>query len=211
MTRRRDLVVLVPGLWLPAAALWPMQGRLRRAGFDARVFRYHSVRGDLVENAARLHDFLAGLDAPAIHLVGHSLGGIVIRALFHWFPEQRPGRVVTLGSPHAGTLAGALLQRNAIGRVVTGRSIAQLVHGMPQQWSMPAEREAGIIIGTRSLGFGMWMPGLAQPNDGVVGLAEAQWPAARATLQLRLAHSGMLFSAQAARAVAGFLREGRFA
>jgi pimeloyl-ACP methyl ester carboxylesterase len=187
-----------------------MSVALRRAGFEVRRFRYHSVRADLVENAARLQDYLRRIDAPVIHLVGHSLGGIVIRALFHWFPDQRPGRVVTLGSPHAGSHVGALLQRYRVGRVVTGRSIAQLAHGTTQQWTMPADREIGVIMGTRSLGLGMWIPGLAQPNDGVVSVEEAQWPAARATLHVPLAHSGMLVSMRVAGAVAGFLRDGRF-
>jgi pimeloyl-ACP methyl ester carboxylesterase len=40
-----------------------------------------------------------------VALVGHSMGGLVIRAWMRAHGTQRVARVITLGSPHAGTLA----------------------------------------------------------------------------------------------------------
>ena len=43
--------------------------------------------------------------AKEVALVGHSMGGLVIRAWMRAHGTQRVARVITLGSPHAGTLA----------------------------------------------------------------------------------------------------------
>ena len=43
--------------------------------------------------------------AKQVALVGHSMGGLVIRAWMRSHGQQRVARVITLGSPHAGTLA----------------------------------------------------------------------------------------------------------
>ena len=77
--------------------------RLRRHGFAVHAFSYPSARADLTANAARLARFLDALDAATVHLVGHSLGGILIRALFHFHPNRKPGRIVTLATPHGGS------------------------------------------------------------------------------------------------------------
>ena len=75
----RESVVLVNGLWLGDPALWPLARRLRRAGFQTFRFSYPSVRQDLRANAAQLHEFLSRVPGTIVHLVGYSLGGLVIR------------------------------------------------------------------------------------------------------------------------------------
>ena len=66
---------------------------------------------DLQQNAAALQVFLRTLPAGTVHLVAFSLGGLVVRALFHFYPQQHPGRIVTLGTPHNGSLAAQRLVR----------------------------------------------------------------------------------------------------
>src|SRR5438105_228706 len=98
----RPVVVLVHGLWMQGWCMGLLAWRLRRAGFATRSFSYRSIGAGLHDNAVRLHDYLATVSAPTVHLVGHSLGCIVIRALFHYFPRQRPGRIVLLAPPNQG-------------------------------------------------------------------------------------------------------------
>jgi pimeloyl-ACP methyl ester carboxylesterase len=88
---------------------------LRRRGFGVVHAVNYSVFTDDIRTAAhRLHRHveqlceLAGVDR--IHIVGHSLGGMIAR-----YYVQRMGgsatvdTLVTLGSPHGGTLAAHLL------------------------------------------------------------------------------------------------------
>lgn len=209
--RARATVVLVHGLWLSGWCLLMLQRHLRRCGFsDTRTFSYRSVSRDLLENAQMLQRYLQQLDAPAVHFVGHSLGGLVIRALFHQYPQQPPGRIVTLGTPHRGSHPARILVRAAIGQAITGRSIAQLVAGVPEGWALPA-RDFGIIAGDLSIGLGRLFPGLPAPNDGVVALAETGLAGATDRITLHLSHTALVFSRRAAEQVCHFLEHGRFA
>jgi len=149
------------------------------------------------------------LDVATVHLVGHSLGGLLARALFHYFPDQRPGRIVTLGSPHEGSEAAAHLRRSAFWRYLMGRSVAELLDGVPRGWVRPA-REIGSVSGTRSLGLARFVyRGLPRPNDGLLTVGESALPGA-GHRALPVSHTGMLFSRRVADEVIAFLARGRF-
>jgi len=202
--------VLLHGLWFSGYILFALARRLRRQGFAVHAFSYPSVRADLSANAERLARFLDALDADTVHLVGHSLGGILIRALFHYSPPRQAGRIVTLGTPHAGSRVARHLSRHALWRRLMGSGVAQLLAGTPQGWSSPP-REIGVICGTRSFGMGRLLyRGLPRPNDGLLTVKESAFPAAREHLALPVSHTGMLFSHTLARQVAAFLRSGQF-
>ncbi len=206
-----ETVVLVHGLWLSGWCLLALQRHLRRCGFsDARAFSYRSVSRDLLENAQALQRYVQQLDAPTVHFVGHSLGGLVIRALFHQYPQQPPGRIVTLGAPHRGNHPARILARAAIGRAITGRSVAQLVAGVPDGWALPP-RDLGIIAGDLSVGLGRLFPGLPTPNDGVVALAETDLPGAMDRIRVHASHTALVLSRRVAEQVCHFLKHGRFA
>jgi len=204
-----ETVVLINGLWLADPALWLLARRLRRAGFRVHTFSYPSVRHDLSSNAARLHGFLARVPGETVHLVGYSLGGLIVRTLFHLYPQQRPGRIVLLGSPQTGNRAAQSMIQSRIGRWLLGRSVADLVTGQLQACGRPV-RATGVIAGCRSVGLGRLVARLAVPNDGSVAVEETPVPGPHTHLVLPVAHFAMLVAPVVARQVAQFLRHGRF-
>jgi len=207
---RPQTVVLLHGLWFSGYILFVLARRLRRQGFTVHAFSYPSVRADLSTNAERLAGFLDTLDADTVHLVGHSLGGILIRALLHRHPRQKPGRIVTLGTPHGGSRVAQHLSRHVFWRLAMGKSVEQLLAGAPQHWSPPL-REIGVICGTRSFGLGRLLyRSLPRPNDGLLTVKESAFPAAREHLALPVSHTGMLFSREVADQVESFLVSGGF-
>lgn len=210
MPETRASVVLVNGLWLGDPALWLLARRLRQAGYAAYPFSYPSVRQNLRANAAQLQAFLVRVPGETVHLVGYSLGGLVIRALFQFHPGQRPGRIVLLGSPQQGSRAAAAMSRSEHGRRLIGRSLADLNTGAPQAWDWPA-REIGAIAGNLPLGLGRIVSRLAGPNDGTVLVEEAMPAGLRDRLVLHVTHAGLLLMPVVARQVAAFLASGRFA
>ncbi len=206
---REPSVVLVHGLWFPGCILTVLARRLRRQGFSVSIFSYPSVRSDLIVNATRLSRFLDTLEANTVHLVGHSLGGILIRALFQHHPRQKPGRIVTLGTPHGGSRVATHLSQSVFWRRVMGKGVAQLLAATPRQWAPP--RDIGAICGTRSIGIGRFLVHrLPHPNDGLLTVKESAYPAASEHLALPVSHTGMLFSRTVACQVAAFLKNGRF-
>ena len=86
------------GLWFGAAFMAPMARRLEKlTGLPVRRINYRSTRGELGDHADRLHEFANQSDTAVRHLVGHSLGGLVILKMLSRHPEFEPGRVVFLG------------------------------------------------------------------------------------------------------------------
>lgn len=74
---------------------------LEIAGFDADFFPY-DWRRDVVESGATLKDALAKEKSPRIHLVCHSMGGLVARAALRQ-GAQRVANLVMLGTPNGGS------------------------------------------------------------------------------------------------------------
>ena len=204
-------VVLVHGLWMNGVESTVLRSRLSRSyGFVTHQFSYPTVSQSLAENAARLREFVAGMPGDTVHLVGHSLGGLVALKMLMDHEVEVPGRVVCLGSPLRGSDAAVGLARWPLGERIMGKSLVDaLIEFHDTQWD--GRRELGIIAGTMGLGMGQFVGKLPRPNDGTVAVAETELPGYTDHLTLRLTHSSMLFSAEAADHVAHFLRNGRFA
>lgn len=203
----RESIVLVHGLWMKGAEMSLLRWRLWRAGYRVYQFSYRSVAHELDENARRLHDFLQRVEGETVHFVAHSLGGLVVRRLFHDFHEQRSGRIVTLGSPHAGSYVANRLGRSGLIRKMLGCSLTPL-SGELYPWH--GERELGSIAGSLSVGAGWLVRDLAKPNDGTVAVEETCLEAMSDHRVVHASHMGMLFSRLAAEQVIHFLRHGRF-
>jgi pimeloyl-ACP methyl ester carboxylesterase len=203
-----EAVVLVHGIWFHSLTMVVLDRRLRRCGFETWRFGYSSVNASPQENAARLQEFVQQIDASVVHFVGHSLGGLVILRLFHEFPQQRPGRVVLLGTPLAGSRIARKLAERFGGRQLLGRSIEQGLLGDGPSWS--GQRELGVVAGTAAVGVGLLLGGLDEPNDGTVAVRETQIAGVSDHVLVRTSHTGLLFSPAAARQVCHFLETGHF-
>lgn len=203
-----EMVILVHGLWLHGVVFAWYRRRLARRGFASCAFSYPSLRRGLSENAAALAGFVAAQSARRIHLVGHSLGGLVVLAMLAERAEPRLGRVVLLGSPVSGSHCAAGLRRWPGGAALLGRSLRDwLAAPLPK---LPAGVEIGVLAGSRSLGLGRVIRGLPKPNDGVVAVAETRLAAGKDSVVLPVAHSQMLFSTACIEQVASFLNTGNF-
>jgi len=144
-----------------------------------------------------------------VHLIGHSLGGIVILKMIEHFGIERIGRIVSLGSPFCGSVAAANLRRLPGGKYLLGRAMAQANQEAAER-SWNGARELGVIAGDRARGMGRLLGPLPKPNDGTVAVAETRLPGATDHIVLPVTHFSMLWSADVADQVVAFLRDGRF-
>ena len=185
-----------------------LRNRLAEAGFEPSVFRYPSTQADIGGAARALAVHLRGV-GDAVHLVGHSLGGLVILEALESQQELPPGRVVFLGSPVQGSQAARAVAAWSLGPHLLGRlAAAELTRREPRSWNSP--RELGVIAGSRSAGMGRWFAELPLPNDGTVSVEETRLAGAKEHLVLDVSHTGMLMSHPVADAVAQFLATGAF-
>lgn len=203
-----DTVILIHGLWMHGIVMLPQQRWLAERGFAVRRFSYPSTRQGLQQNAEALSRFVASTDSSNIHLVGHSLGGLVALRMLAEHHDPRVRRVALMGSPCMGShCASALLRAPGLSALV-GRSLKEwLASPRPQP---PAGVEVGVLSGDRNLGLGRLVPGLPRPNDGTVAVAETQLPEARDRITLHVSHTEMLVSRACADQVAAFLGTGSF-
>lgn len=103
-------VVLVHGLLLFAGAMRWFAARLRDAGFSTETFGYHSIIG----GSEAVQDALAErlVRGGPVHLVAHSLGGLLALETLARHGRLAVSRVVCLGTPLCGSgAAESLAQR----------------------------------------------------------------------------------------------------
>lgn len=204
-------VILVHGLWTPSVVCSLHAHWLAQRGYRTLRFGYPSVRRTLAENAESLRRCVTATGASDIHLVGHSLGGLLILEMLGQAEAPRVQRVVLLGTPCLGSHCAQRLAAVKGMPALLGRSIMQwLARPSDAAARRPTTVAVGVIAGTRSVGLGRIVPELPQPNDGVVTLAETRLPNASDFLALPLAHSQLLASRSCALQIASFLDSGRF-
>jgi pimeloyl-ACP methyl ester carboxylesterase len=203
-----ETVVLVHGIWMASLELLPLARRLHCCGYRTLLFSYRSVRRTVRHNAAQLARRVQKLPAGRIHLVGHSLGGLVILQALQDNPSLIDGRIVLLGSPVGGSAVARRVYRRRWLRWLIGRSGDHGLLGEGPRWQ--GAQSLGVIAGRRSVGIGRVMGGLNGTNDGVVNLAETSIEGARASMVVNTTHVGLLFSRAVVGQVCAFLKDARF-
>lgn len=196
---RPATVALVHGYLANRFMLEVLGGRLRRRGFQPRPWGYWNMQCSLLVHADRFAQRLMELDADetvhTLHLVTHSMGGIVARAALDRYRPAKLGRFVMLAPPNRGSFV-ATRAAGTFGRVL--RPVAELstepdslVNALP----MPRDIEIGVI---------------AAEWDALVSDESTRPDAPHAHATLPTFHSGLLFRRDAADYVAAFLSTGRF-
>ena len=136
--------VLVPGLWMPAAAMTMLAARLARAGYAPHYFSYRG-RSSVDSNVERLARYAR--EVPGAHFIGHSLGGVLILETLNRHAELAAGSALLLGAPVRGCFAGRRFGRARFGRWMLGAS-ERLWDEHPARWRRA--EPLGVIAGTRA-------------------------------------------------------------
>ncbi|MFO0758797.1 MAG: hypothetical protein U0359_20060 [Byssovorax sp.] len=105
-----DVVVFLHGLFASAGVLRPMRRAVTRSpGVHAAALSYPPGPG-VEELSRRLGELLASLPRRArVHLVGHSLGGIVARHFAQEVGDARVAQTISIATPFAGVPGAAFL------------------------------------------------------------------------------------------------------
>lgn len=219
-----DRVILLHGLARTPRSMGRMARALQAAGYDVVNHGYPSRRHDIATLTAGLRGFLESLpDIPGrTHIVGHSLGGLLVRAaLARPLPGLAVGRVVLVGVPNRGTRVIDRLLGHPLTRMIPalfGRPAAALGRDAPWLAALPPQPspETGVIAGTgrfHPVNPAAWvnlLHGAREPGDGTVERDSAMLPGAADAIAVDAAHSFLPSDRRVIAAVLRFLRDGRF-
>jgi hypothetical protein len=170
-------ILLVHGLGRTPLSLLRLARDLRRAGHDPTLIGYVAAVepfARIVGRVRRQIQAVARTDRPYA-AVGHSLGGLVLRAAFADWPAALPlpRHVVMLGTPNQPPRLAARFRRLWPYRVANGE--AGQILADPDFFARlpPPPFPCTIVAGTRG-----WrhrrLPFSGEPNDGIVAVVEAQ-------------------------------------
>lgn len=205
-------IVLVHGLWNRGWSMAAVAKRLRARGHEVFVFSYPTRNDTLDGHADALHEFITGSRRDErgqrpLHLVGHSMGGLVILAMCARFDDLPPGRVVLMGTPVKGAAVVKKLEKLPGQKFLFGRVKDGLLHGFDET---PLDRETGVISGTRAFGFGQIAGKHGEPGDGSVTVRETALKGVKDRIEIEVAHTEMLISSEIVMQVDHFLMLGKF-
>lgn len=164
------IILFVHGMGSTRFDFLPNALRLKRLGYEIRYFSYFASLQSLEKIKDHLRDTISAVASSGEYaLVGHSLGGVLLRDTLLHMPSgiRQPKHLFLLGSPIIATKLNKYLNRFAIYNVLFGQC-GQLV---ASDEHMSAIGIPDVIItciaGTK--GFrGNYSPFGAHSNDGLV-------------------------------------------
>jgi len=210
-------VVLVHGL---AGSGWNWVGMrqlLQRSGYHVVILDYPSRQQSIQMSAQALQPAIqqcVQTQHTPVHLVGHSMGGLLIRYYLQHYGATNIGRVVMLGTPNQGTELSDPTAQQPYERAVAGwlgPAVAQMttdVDGFVARLPEPSV-PTGIIAGYLTP-----VPWLNRrfntANDGLVAVYSTRLSTMQDFVLIRSIHSSLPLNVDAQRQIGWFLATGRF-
>lgn len=214
MTALTEHVVLLHGIGETPWQMALIESALKTAGFGVTNLRYPSTEAGTAELADRfvrpLFDRFA--DAPKLHFVTHSLGGIMMRYLLQDVVPANLGRVVMLAPGHHGSQILELYRRTRLFKEVygpAGQEIGMGDHCFSCFLDDRADYELGIIAGTVS-GDPLANLVLPWPHDGRLSVETTRLDGMADHTLVPATHDHLTYHPLAIFQTLQFLKSGRF-
>jgi pimeloyl-ACP methyl ester carboxylesterase len=177
---------------------------LKNLGYGVEMFNYplFPKKEDITE---KLLEKVVTFKPTAI--IGHSLGGVIavhnIARL-----DKNVKRIVCLGSPLSGSLLAKETIRYSSSFFISKPAQELLLQGVSIP---PTSIEVGVIAGTNSsFGFNMVYRVLGGYHDGTVAVEETKIPGTKEHMEIRVGHTGLIFSEKVMTHAASFIKKGSF-
>jgi pimeloyl-ACP methyl ester carboxylesterase len=203
-------VLLVHGLGRTPASLWGLSRALREAGHEPGFVGYVAAveRFEAIRSRVRRQLVSAAASGAPYAAVGHSLGGLLVRAALADWPSALPlpARLIMLGTPNRSPRLARRLQRFWPYRLAMGEA-GQLLARPAFFAELPDLPVPGTVVaGVRGIG-GRWSPFGEEPNDGIVALSETRPCEGVPVVEVPAAHAFLMNHPAVRRLVTEALRD----
>ena len=166
VVKKDATIVLLHGQGRTRLSMVFLGKRLRSAGYQTLNFPYNQTICSLDEISGQLVEFIGQkVKTSDYHLIGHSLGNVIIRNAFRKDYPAGLGKIVMLAPPNQPAHLAKRLKKNLIYRVFTGDSGQKLSEEKFYRDLPVPTVPFGVIAGDKgqSLTF-------SEPNDGLVSV-----------------------------------------
>lgn len=212
--KKAETVLLIHGFYKDGSDMANLKHNLISLGYNVALCdlpaKFHSLERCSSILAQNVYELLAKRGEEKIHLVGHSMGGLVIRHLLgnNWFPSI--GRCVFIATPNKGTRLVDILQYTCwpIFRVLKpmGSLTTKNASKLPPLTNI--SKEIGIIAGNKSdLILSHFLPG---ENDGRVEVESCKINGMKDFIILNYGHKDIHYQMEVAELIDSFLQHGYF-
>nr|MDP0504709.1 alpha/beta fold hydrolase [Verrucomicrobiota bacterium JB025] len=211
---RRDgpTVVLLHGLWRGLHAMEPLARELRNDGFSTLNIPYPSMLQPIPRLASSISELIAStVGNSPVHLVTHSLGGILARAMLAQDPSWSARRIVMLCPPNRGSEIVDWSRKIPPLRAMLGPAGRSLgTHGAPLELPpIPTDVETAVIMGNHGT-IPFFRKLLAPENDGIVSVSSGRLNGLRGFSVIPADHTFIQMHPDAIRLTTRFLKTGEW-
>lgn len=168
-------MLFVHGMGRSPLSGWRLLARLRAHGIPTHTLGYAATFQSLATIRTRLVARIKALSAQGDYvLIGHSLGGVLLRAAVAALPPDTPlpRRIFLLGSPIQPSRLAQTLHRNWLFRALAG-DCGQLLASPARMAAIGPGRAPTISMVGVAGWRGRLSPFRDEMNDGIVSVAEA--------------------------------------
>jgi len=211
----REGVVLLHGLGMARWIMRPAERALGTEGYETLNLSYASTRRSLDAIVEALDKQIAPFaqQRRAIHFVGHSLGGLVIR---RYLVTRRPdnlGKVVMFGTPNHGSELANFTRQIGLERIFLGQMGDVLCVGRPTDVEAQlgsVDYPLGVIAGNRPGWQNIFGPCFKETHDGKVTISSSKLAGMTDHIVVPYGHDEMVRKPEAQAQMVHFIRESRF-
>jgi pimeloyl-ACP methyl ester carboxylesterase len=199
-------VVLLHGMGRTRASMVVLASRFEQAGYVAYNYSYSQRTSSLDELSDELHRFIdERVSTSQYHLVGHSLGNIIIRNGFKKTYREGLTRIVMIAPPNRPAELAQVFEDNVVYRWITGDSGQKLADPVFYE-SLPIPSvEFAVIAGNKG-----HRVGFEEPNDGVVQVEATKLAGASDWIVLEHTHTFIMMAPDTFEYCRRFLETGSF-
>ena len=159
-----ETVILLHGANRTRVSMWMLGVRFRQAGYRTLNFPYSNTVSSMDKLSTNLATFIKeNTTTRRYHLIGHSLGNIIIRHTFKTGFPPGLGRIVMLAPPNHPVKLAEMLKDNVFYRLLAGDGGQKLALEEYFQTLPVPPVQFGIIAGDKS-----YMLLIEERNDGRV-------------------------------------------
>ncbi|MFS1430165.1 esterase/lipase family protein [Vibrio splendidus] len=197
-------IILIHGLYMHGLVMMPMAKRFKSLGYKTKCLSYNSVKINESLLFSRIDDAID--HNTANYLVGHSLGGVMIK-------RYLKSRNLSLDVMPKVAIIGSPINGAQIVRRIRGMNLDRMLgnapnHGLePSEGAWDAPQKLISIAGSVNVGVGTILLDRKMESDGTVMVKETKIEGMTEHCVLRCNHTSLIYSMETARKIHNFIQQ----